>query len=237
MEHQKIAAWYNQNYAAAGLNAQRRYPNEELLRFMGRHYFRVPHAERQQIRVLELGCGSGANLWMLAREGYQTCGLDLSSEAIQLAGQMLAQWQTTAELKVGSMTAPPWTAASFDVVLDVFSAFCLNMAEFGRCLQAVHRVLKPQGRFFMFTPSKRSEAFTHPGDAKFLDDSTLDGIRRPDAPYAGNHYPFRFVHPAELKTQLEAHGFEVTYLETVGRTYRQEQEYFEFVVAEAVRGS
>src|ERR1017187_8965032 len=56
-------------YQTMGFGAQRRYPNEELCRFMGRNYFSVEHDKRHNIRFLEIGCGAGSNLWMLAREG------------------------------------------------------------------------------------------------------------------------------------------------------------------------
>ena len=38
--------WYERSYATEGINAQRRYPNEELVRFMARHFFKIPREER-----------------------------------------------------------------------------------------------------------------------------------------------------------------------------------------------
>jgi len=71
--------WYDDSYRSGGFSSQRRYPNEELLRFFGRHYFLLPPEQRRKIRILEVGCGSGANLWMIAREGFEAHGIDLSS--------------------------------------------------------------------------------------------------------------------------------------------------------------
>ena len=65
-----VEDWYNKSYEKSGFNAQRKYPNEELLRFMGRNYFYLPRKKRGNIRILELGCGSCANLWMVAKEGF-----------------------------------------------------------------------------------------------------------------------------------------------------------------------
>src|SRR5262249_19664538 len=123
-------AWYDRSYSAAGFRAQRRYPNEELLRFFGRHYFPLPPDERKAVRVLEVGCGSGANLWMIAREGFEAHGIDLSAEGIAVCREMLASWGVSATLNTGSMTACPYRAASFDVVVDVFSSYCLDEAGF-----------------------------------------------------------------------------------------------------------
>jgi SAM-dependent methyltransferase len=223
-------SWFEQSYTERGFAAQRRYPNEELLRFFGRHYFSLPPNQRQNVRILEVGCGSGANLWMVAREGFDAHGIDLSDESARLCGKMLAHWGTTATLKTADMTAIPYPDQHFDAVLDVFSSYCLNMAGFERFLDEVKRLLRPGGRFFSYTPSKTSDAFRNPGSAPFIDASTLDGIRRENSAYFGNPYPFRFIAPSEYASALKAHGPKVAYDETVGRSYRGGREYFEFVV-------
>ena len=77
--------WYDHSYQHDGLKAQRLYPNEELLRFFGRHYFPLPREQRHSIRVLEAGCGAGPNLWMIAREGFDAHGVELSPAAVDLS--------------------------------------------------------------------------------------------------------------------------------------------------------
>ena len=153
-----VRDWYEKSYTEGGFDAQRCYPNEEFLRFMGRNFFGIPLEKRKHIHILEIGCGSCADLWVLAREGFSAFGLDLSEEAIQLGHQMLKKWDVSANLKVSSMTAIPWGNAFFDEVVDVFSAYCLNEEDFQICLQEAVRVLKPGSRFFSYTPSKGSDA-------------------------------------------------------------------------------
>jgi SAM-dependent methyltransferase len=223
-------SWHDDSYRAAGLKAQRFYPNEELLRFFGRHYFPLPRETRHAVRVLEVGCGSGANLWMIAREGFDAHGLELSPAGADLCRKRLAHWQTAAIVTSGDMTAAPYPDQMFDAVVDVFSSYCLDEAGFSRFLDEVKRLLRPSGRFFSYTPSKASDAFRKPGPSRLIDASTLDGIRREDAPFCGNFYPFRFITPNEYEDALEARGLRVVYNETVGRTYRHGHEYFEFVV-------
>lgn len=229
------ARWYDRSYSSSGFSAQRRYPNEELLRFLGRNYFHLPINKRKSIRALEVGCGSGANIWTIAREGFDTFGLDLSPGGIDLCTQMLGRWGTTASLEVGDMTAMPYPNHFFDIIVDVFSSNCLTESGFAQFLQETHRLLKPNGRFFVFTPSKASDAFKHRTPSTLLDPSTLNGIRRETSPYFGNSYPFRFITTDEMRAALMSAGLTVTYLETVGRTYRGLSEYFEFVVAEATK--
>ena len=59
--------WYEKSYTQKGFGAQRRYPNEELLRFLGREFFsKTERNQRKNIKVLDLSCGSCSNLWMVA---------------------------------------------------------------------------------------------------------------------------------------------------------------------------
>ena len=222
--------WYEASYGKAGFGAQRLYPAEELLRFLGRHYFsKTTPAERAGVRVLEIGCGSCANLWMISREGFDAYGIDLSAQAIELGKMMLERWNAKATLAVGSMTELPYDAGFFDVVCDVYSSNCLAEQDYVRCLSEVHRVLKPGGLFFSYIPSAASDAFKDHAPSKKLDEWTLDGILRPTAPFTGNTYPFRFTTAEHSRELFDEAGLEVSYLETVGRTYRDRQEYFEFL--------
>jgi ubiquinone/menaquinone biosynthesis C-methylase UbiE len=227
--------FYDRAYQEEGFSAQRLYPNEELLRFMGSHFFSMPRANRGGVRILEIGCGSCANLWMIAREGFEAHGLDLSGASLKLGAEMLQHWEARAALAEGSMESLPYPDQWFDAVVDVFSSYCLPEVPFATCLGEVARVLKPSGRFFSYTPSKTSDSFTNPGPSRFVDASTLDGIHRDTAPFAGQHYPFRFVGPDEYPALLERHGLATTRCERIGRTYRNGTEYFEFVSVHALK--
>ena len=55
---------FDRQYRSQGLGAQRRYPNESLIQFLANRYLKLSSAEIKATRVLEVGCGSGANLWM-----------------------------------------------------------------------------------------------------------------------------------------------------------------------------
>jgi cyclopropane fatty-acyl-phospholipid synthase-like methyltransferase len=215
-------------YGKLGFAAQRLYPNEELLRFMGSWFFPMGAEERARQRILEVGCGSGSNLWMIAREGFEAHGLDLSENGLALCQQMLDHWQVSATLTQGSMTAMSYESVMFDAVVDVFSGYCFATSGFESFLNETTRVLKPGGKFFSYTPNKASDTFTNPAPSTFLDASTLDGIHRPDSPFYGQMYPFRFTEPEEYAAALEARGFKVLRNERIGRTYRSRKEYFEF---------
>lgn len=235
------ARWYNDSYHSEKFLAQRLYPNEELCRFMGRNWFHLPGNQRKNIKILELGCGSGSNLWMLKREGFDAYGIDLSSEAIDLAKQMCEHWSldylsVTGDtcLSVQDMTELSFSDETFDTVLDIFSAFCLTESEWKCCLNEVNCVLKKHGKFFVYTPSKSSDAFINHMPAKMIDNSTLEGILRETSPYYGNNYPVRFMSKEDVEKSA-GDLFEITYFEKVSRTYRSGLEYFEFLVYELTK--
>ena len=231
-----VGNWYESSYRNLGTNAQRKYPNEELSRFVGRRFSHLSNAEKSSLQVLEVGCGSGANLRMLAEEKFNVMGLDISSKGVDIANTFLSSLGLKVRFIVADMCNMSQHVENhtLDVVVDIFSSNCLSHVEYLKFLNEVHRILKPGGTFFSYTPSKRSDAYINPGPSSFIDSYTLNGISRCDSPFTGNLYPFRFMHPNEVETIFKDASFSIEYLETVGRTYRRGVEYFEFIVTEAI---
>lgn len=228
-----VKKFYNALYSKDGFDGQWRYPNEALCRFMGRNFFEIPFEERKDIKILETGCGSGANLWMMAKEGFDAYGIDLSEDSLALCEKMLAKYDTKATLSVQDMAQTNFEYYTFDAVVDVFSSYCLDKKSGEHYLNHVYDILKLGGIFFSYFPSKRSDAYQNHEPSELLDSDTLSSIARMDSPYYGQWYPFRFMHPEVYANRLERKGFKIQYLETVTRTYRSMRENFEFIVVEA----
>ena len=125
-----------------------RYPPEELIRFVARHFFRAP--DRSQVRILELGCGAGANLWFLAREGFAAYGMDGAPSAIRKAERRLAEDGLRADLRVGdaAQVGALYPAGAFDAVIDVCCLQHNPVPVVGRTLTQVRSLLRPGGWFF-----------------------------------------------------------------------------------------
>lgn len=65
-------------------------------------------------RVVEVGCGSGALLRELARQGHTCAGVETSPDALEVAGQMLAEFPTA---RVMAQAEPGWTE-QFDLLMS-----------------------------------------------------------------------------------------------------------------------
>lgn len=219
--------WYEESYLKDGPNAQRSYPNEELVRFLKRT--QLP----QGARVLELGAGVGGNLWMIAREGHLAVGIDIVVDSVRLSQRTVRDYGLEAVGAAADMKTLPFRSSTFDAVVDVFSGYSMPESDFSLVLSEVQRVLRPGGRYFCFTPAQSSDVFlSSPPEVK-IDPSTLKGMTDGSAPYHANNYPFRFEDPDLFSRKLEAVGLTVSDLELVGRTYGQRRARFDFLVASA----
>ena len=50
------------------------YPSLALVRFIAKNFYSI--SNRTEIKILELGCGTGSNIWYLRREGFTTYAID-----------------------------------------------------------------------------------------------------------------------------------------------------------------
>ncbi len=123
-----------------------KYPPESVVRFVARNFYAAP--ERSRIRLLDAGCGSGACIWFMAREGFQVAGIDGSRSAIQYAKERLKAEGLAADLRVGDYTSLPWPDESFDGAIDNVSFYSNLVADWQRAIDETYRVLKPGGLFF-----------------------------------------------------------------------------------------
>ena len=98
-----------------------------------------------QPRILDVGCGTGANLEMLGEFG-EAEGVDVSSDALSFCRQ-----RGIDNVRLGQAEQLPYPDESFDLVtgLDVVEHLDDDLAG----LSEMRRVLKPGGRAFLFVPA------------------------------------------------------------------------------------
>jgi SAM-dependent methyltransferase len=87
--------------------------------------------------VLDIGCGTGAFLRLVANRGAKAFGLDASEALIALARERVP----SADLRVGEMEALPYDEDAFHLVTGFNSFFFAN--DFVAALREASRVAKP----------------------------------------------------------------------------------------------
>lgn len=189
-----------------------RYPPEELVRFMARQFGKV--ADKSAVKVLEIGCGPGANLWFLAREGYAVAGIDGAPTAIHKAAERLRDdcppLRVQPDLKVGNFGDLPWSDRTFDCVIDIEGVSTNGLSVIRSALSEVHRVLKPGGRFFAKMFGSRTTGYDKSAE---FEPGTL---RNPtDGPCAGQDLAHYFT-DKQLHQELAA--FSALTLDSVQRS-------------------
>lgn len=215
---QEAISCFDTQYKQKGMRSQRSYPNESLIQFVASRYFGMSVQERQSIRILEIGSGSGANLWMIAKEGFQAYGLDSSETGLNLAGTHLAEkWGGAADLKQGSFTALPYDDGFFDAVVDVVSMQHLDLADSQLALREICRVLRPEGEYFSYRLSDHSVMYEHE-IAAGVDAATFSNIDDAAMPLANNG-PISFWSPSLARVMYAQASLAITSVERVGRTY------------------
>jgi len=125
-----------------------KYPSEDLIRFVARNFYESP--SRKEINILEVGCGTGANLWFIAREGFSVYGIDGSETAIEKAKARLNDevkgWN--GELIVGDIISLPYENSIFDAVIDNEAIYANSYENSVKIYNEIHRVLKQNGKIF-----------------------------------------------------------------------------------------
>jgi SAM-dependent methyltransferase len=96
-------------------------------------------------RILDVGCGTGANLEMLAQFG-EAEGVDVSEDALRFC-----RARGLTKVKLGAAEQLPYEDASFDLVtaLDVVE----HLDDDAAGLREMRRVLRPDGRALLFVPA------------------------------------------------------------------------------------
>ena len=125
------------------------YPPEELVRFVMRNFKNVP--DRSKIRILEVGCGTGANIWFIAREGFDTYGIDGSRNGISKCEERLAKEGLTSHLSIGDVMTLPYEDDFFDCVIDNECLYSNSYHDTEIILNEIHRVMKSGGKFYSRT--------------------------------------------------------------------------------------
>lgn len=117
--------------------------------------------------VLEVGCGAAQCARWLVGRGARVVGLDLSQRQLQHSRRIDESSGVIVPVVCGTATDLPFADASFDLACSAFGALPF-VADAGRVLVEVARVLRPGGRFAF--------SVTHPFRWTLPDDPSRAGL-------------------------------------------------------------
>ncbi|MHA1797331.1 MAG: class I SAM-dependent methyltransferase [Candidatus Helarchaeota archaeon] len=223
MDNEKV--WEN-------IHAQRawgRYPNEELVKFIGREFFKLPMADRKKIKICELGVGQGANSWFLMREGFDTFGIDISRSALKKFRERLKEENLDVNdfenrFKLGDIKKIPFEDNKFNVVIDIATVWCVSYLEHSKVYGEVYRILQENGLFFTWHILENSW-----GDNKnySIDKNTVGNVEEGPLSNQGVVY---FAKYEDLVSLLEKNKFQVIDKIFLERTYQNMEKSLKFAI-------
>ena len=121
-----------------------KYPSEQVVRFVARNYY---NCVRQDIKILDFGCGAGANTWFLAREGFDVYAFDGAPSAVKRAKEYLQnEGINSVKFKVLDGKSLNYEEEFFDCVIDSACIYSNTRDDIIKMYQEVYRVLKQQGK-------------------------------------------------------------------------------------------
>jgi 2-polyprenyl-3-methyl-5-hydroxy-6-metoxy-1,4-benzoquinol methylase len=106
----------------------------------------------ENVRVVDIGCGTGWTSYFLARAGYRTVGVDLSKDAIEAAQTKFAEELSNLEYINGDFEKLPSKLSDFEVALFIDS---LHHADNPlAALQSAYRIIREDGICIICEPGR-----------------------------------------------------------------------------------
>jgi ubiquinone/menaquinone biosynthesis C-methylase UbiE len=100
-------------------------------------------------RVLDLGCGTGADAIFLATQNFEVHGLDFSAEALRLAEQRARESGVVVQWHECSALDTPFNDGNFDLITDRGCCHHIGGPLRRQYANEVARILRPGGVLFL----------------------------------------------------------------------------------------
>jgi ubiquinone/menaquinone biosynthesis C-methylase UbiE len=158
---QTAAELIDSKYAADGADVVRTYQGlqfDKHIRLMRKHLGLKPG-----MRVLDVGCGTGALLVELAKAGALVTGIDTFEEADgidrRIAEARLRENDVTAEIVDGTAATLPFPDQAFELAVNIGMLEHIRPDRRSGMLQEIFRVVRPNGYLFLIAGPTRATPF------------------------------------------------------------------------------
>jgi len=148
-----------------------KYPSIEVVRFIANNYY---NKQRDKIKILDFGCGQGANTWFLANENFDTYAFDISESAIYKAKERLNNMKLKANFSTMNGTNLQYSNDVFDSVIDCAAIYNNIFSDILLMYKETYRVLKFGGK--LFSTGLWNVKTTGYGTGEFLERNTYNNL-------------------------------------------------------------
>lgn len=189
-----------------------KYPSEDIIRFVARNYY---NKERKNIKILDFGCGAGANTWYLAREGFDTYAFDGSASAVMKVKSYLAKENLEAHFEVADALDISYENNFFDCIIDSAVVYANTIKNITDMYKKIYDLLVPAGKLFatgLFTPNTAGY-----GTGILLEKNTFKDLT--EGALAGRG-TVHFFEKEEILELLDSIGFHNINIDVTKRTDR-----------------
>lgn len=205
-----------------------KYPYIEIVKFVARNFY---NKDRENTKILDVGCGTGSHVWYLSKEGFQAFGIDGSKTAIQKGKERLESENLKGNLVVGDILELPYENNVFNGVLDNACLYANNEEHTKTILKEIQRVLKNKGLFYSRTFGIKQNLGK---DFNKLNKYEFENIT--EGALAGNNFA-RLVDENKIK-ELYGKFFKIKSIDIINHTENNgNSEVFEFqIICENSKG-
>ena len=135
-------------------------------------------------RTLDLGCGVGRHVIVLAAEGFETYAIDASMAAVEYCQAWLNAEELRATVQHGNMRSLPYPVGFFDFVLSWNVIYHTTRQGMKAILAEIERVLRVSGLLYLTLNSTRN---IHCGSGREVEPSTFTNANQADGQHR-HHY-------------------------------------------------
>jgi SAM-dependent methyltransferase len=186
-----------------------KYPSEEAVRF----FMRSKKILAKDIpEVLDLGCGSGAVSWFMAKEGGKVTAMDGAPSGLNGVNGLAKRMGVDSEIKtiLGDITKPErFTNCPFDIIIDHYS-LCHNSREkIVNAVSNIFKLLNPGGFFLSCCFGEKTTGF---GRGDRLSEKTYNNVKEGNLENRGI---ITFFSMEEREKMFSDSGFKLEYFERI----------------------
>ncbi len=105
---------------------------------------------KDQLKIIDMGCGTGAFIAKFLDHGFELYGIDISSKSIDLARRKYP----TITFEVGDIENTNWADSSFDIIL--LSGVLHHFPDFTLVVKECYRILKKGGGLLAYDPHRQN---------------------------------------------------------------------------------